>query len=194
MSKKQLRAAQGVEAACILFALNTDAEGMVRLAHSALLPPAYLEGAGAIRFCAEWRAFTHAVITAGLMQHAPNSVLMAYLRQTGNLLRQASTPSGEECCQTSAAPQAAEDQESTAPDSLEAFVDGPFAGYMPLLAQGQQARCPELFCQRLASETARAKGEASPPDDQSKARLAAAMAMLVSAVWDKLENYEILAD
>lgn len=193
MSKKQLSAAQGVEAACILFALNTDAEGMVRLAHSALLPPAYLEGAGAIRFCAEWRAFTHAVITAGLMQHAPNSVLMAYLRQTGNLLRQASVPSGEEGGQP-AAPQAAENQESADPEDLEAFVDGPFAGYMPLLAQGQQARCPELFCQRLASETARAKGEASPPDDQSKARLAAAMAMLVSAVWDKLEHYEILAD
>lgn len=193
MSKKQLSAAQGVEAACILFALNTDVEGMVRLAHSALLPPAYLEGAGAIRFCAEWRAFTHAVITAGLMQHAPNSVLMAYLRQTGNLLRQASVPSGEEGGQP-AAPQAAGNKESAAPEDLEAFVDGPFAGYMPLLAQGQQARCPELFCQRLASETARAKGEASPPDDQSKARLAAAMAMLVSAVWDKLEHYEILAD
>ena len=188
MSKKQLSAAQGVEVACILFTLNTDPEGMVRLAHSALLPPAYLEGPGAIRFCAEWRAFTHAVITAGLMQHAPNSVLMAYLRQTGNLLSRTSAPLNEECGQ------AAEHQETIAPEELESFVDGPFAGYMPLLARGQQARCPDLFCQRLASETARAKGEASPPDDQSKARLAATMAMLVSAVWDKLENYEFLAD
>ncbi len=194
MSKKQLSAAQGVEAACILFAINTDAEGMVRLAHTALLPPAYLEGPGAICFCAEWRAFTHAVITAGLMQHAPNSVLMAYLRQTGNLLNQASAPLREESGPLADTAQAAEKQQPTAPEGLEAFVDGPFAGYMPLLAQGQQARCPDLFCQRLASETARVKGEASPPDDQSKARLAATMAMLVSAVWDKLENYEFLAD
>ncbi len=194
MSKKQLSAAQGVEAACILFALNTDTEGMVRLAHSALLPPAYLEGQGAICFCAEWRAFTHAVITAGLMQHAPNSVLMAYLRQTGNLLNQASVPLREEDNHTGDTAQVGESPQATATQGLEAFVDGPFAGYMPLLAQGQQARCPDLFCQRLASETARAKGEASPPDDQSRARLAATMAMLVSAVWDKLENYEFLAD
>ena len=77
---------------------------------------------------------------------------------------------------------------------LEAFVDGPFAQYMPLLAQGQQSQCPELFCQRLAVETARVRGEATPLDNQSMARLAAIMAMLISAVWDKLEQYEILAD
>ena len=194
MSKKQLSAAQGVEAACILFALNTDTEGMVRLAHSALLPPAYLEGQGAICFCAEWRAFTHAVITAGLMQHAPNSVLMAYLRQTGNLLNQASVPLREEDNHTDDTAQVGESPQATATQGLEAFVDGPFAGYMPLLAQGQQSQCPELFCQRLAVETARVRGEATPLDNQSMARLAAIMAMLISAVWDKLEQYEILAD
>ena len=50
MSKKQLTAAQGIEAACILFAINTDVEGMVRLAHSAQLPSSYLDGPGAISF------------------------------------------------------------------------------------------------------------------------------------------------
>ncbi|MDD4701073.1 MAG: serine/threonine protein kinase [Desulfovibrio sp.] len=227
MSKKQLSAAQGIEAACILFSINTEAEGMVRLAHSVQLPPVYLEGTGAICFCSEWRAFTHAVVTAGLMQYAPNSVLMGYLRQTGNLLHHAANSRGASEAQSASPAQslkpaqpsagpaqsASEAQSSTSvsgptsgpasgptekldnpPLGLEAFVDGLFAQYMPLLAQGEQVQCPELFCQRLAVETAKARGEATPPDDQSKARLAAIMAMLISAVWDKLEQYEILAD
>lgn len=223
MSKKQLSAAQGIEAACILFSINTDTEGVVRLAHSAQLPPVYLEGMGAICFCSEWRAFTHAVVTAGLMQYAPNSVLMGYLRQTGNLLQhaahtqpaspsqpanaaQSTSPSQNEELAQSACPAQNEEpgqpasasgpakEPGNTPQGLEAFVDGPFAQYMPLLAQSEQSQCPELFCQRLAVETARVRGEATPPDNQSKARLAAIMAMLISAVWDKLEQYEILAD
>ena len=194
MSKKQLTAAQGIEAACILFAINTDVEGMVRLAHSAQLPSSYLDGPGAISFCSEWRAFTHAVVTSGLMQYAPNSVLMGYLRQTGNLLRHADQ---SQAAQHGQGADKAEDSGKCTEDAgakLEAFVDGPFAQYMPLLAQGQQSQCPELFCQRLAVETARIRGEATPLDNQSMARLAAIMAMLISAVWDKLEQYEILAD
>ena len=199
MSKKQLSAAQGIEAACILFSINTDAEGMVRLAHSAQLPSVYLEGTGAICFCSEWRAFTHAVVTAGLMQYAPNSVLMGYLRQTGNLLQNAEAQSADQVKPVnqkapSASESASAEKTDGLPSGLEAFVDGPFAQYMPLLAQSEQSQCPELFCQRLAVETARVRGEASPLDDQSKARLAAVMAMLISAVWDKLEQYEILAD
>ena len=182
MEKKRLSAAQGIEAACILFQLNSKAEDILRMAAGIQWPPAHLEGPGAMAFCAEWRAFTHAVITAGLMQHAPNNVLMDYLRQTGNLLRAAEPPAGpgaEGCA---------------APTDLDSFVDGPFARYMPLLAQEQQARCPELFCQQLASDAARTRGEASPPDDHVKARLAAVMAMVISAVWDKLEQYEILPE
>ena len=194
MSKKQLTAAQGIEAACILFAINTDVEGMVRLAHSAQLPSGYLDGPGAICFCSEWRAFTHAVVTAGLMQYAPNSVLMGYLRQTGNLLQHADQNQAAQHCQDADRPEAPGKSTKDAGTELEAFVDGPFAQYMPLLAQGQQSQCPELFCQRLAMETARVRGEATPLDNQSMARLAAIMAMLISAVWDKLEHYEILAD
>ena len=200
MSKKQLSAAQGIEAACILFSINTDAEGMVRLAHSAQLPPVYLEGAGAICFCSEWRAFTHAVVTAGLMQYAPNSVLMGYLRQTGNLLQNAAQAQPTDQAKpvnqqpSQASDPASAEKPGGLPSGLEDFVDGPFAQYMPLLAQSEQSQCPELFCQRLAVETARVRGEASPLDDQSKARLAAVMAMLISAVWDKLEQYDILPD
>ena len=65
---------------------------------------------------------------------------------------------------------------------------------MPLLAQEQQAQCPDLFCQRLAVQAANLRGQATPPDDHAKARLAAIMAMVISAVWDKLEQYDIQPD
>ena len=65
---------------------------------------------------------------------------------------------------------------------------------MPLLAQEQQVRCPELFCQRLAVQAANLRGQATPPDDHAKARLAAVMALIISAVWDKLEQYDIQPD
>lgn len=88
----------------------------------------------------EWLAFVHAVVTAGLMQHAPNSVLAGYLRETGNLLRAAETDAPAES-----------NNAATAGTLAQAdFVDGPFAAYMALLGHGEQAGCPELFCRRLA--------------------------------------------
>lgn len=180
MDKKQLSAARGMEAACILFQLNSKTDAIIAMAQGAQMPAEYLTGPGAAMFCAEWRAFVHAVVTAGLMRHAPNVVFMGYLRQTGNLLADAgSIGDGPR-----------EDAEA----ALTAFVDGPFAQYMPLLAQEQQASCPDLFCQRLAVQAARLRGQATPPDDRAKARLAAIMAMVISAVWDKLEQYEFLAE
>ena len=119
MRKKRLSAAQGTQAACILFELNSRAPAILGMARQALLPEEYLREPGAALLCDEWRAFIHAVVTAGLMQHAPNSVLLAYLRETGNLLAL---------------------------------------------------------------------------DDRVQARLAAVMALVISAVWDKLEQYEILAE
>ena len=181
MSKKQLSAAQGLEAACILFQINSKTADIINMASGAEMPEEYLSGPGAEMFCAEWRAFVHAVVTAAVMHHAPNTVFLAYLRQTGNLLAQAS---GEFDSADEAAVNAA----------LNTFVDGPFAQYMPLLAQEQQAQCPDLFCQRLAMQAANLRGQATPPDDHAKARLAAIMAMVISAVWDKLEQYDIQPD
>ena len=85
MSKKQLSAAQGLEAACILFQINSKTADIINMASGAQMPEEYLSGPGAEMFCAEWRAFVHAVVTAAIMQHAPNTVFLAYLRQTGNL-------------------------------------------------------------------------------------------------------------
>ena len=181
MSKKQLSAAQGMEAACILFQINSKTADIINMASGAQMPQEYLSGPGAEMFCAEWRACVHAVVTAAIMQHAPNTVFLAYLRQTGNLLAAAS--SGFDKADNKAVEAA-----------LNAFVDGPFAQYMPLLALEQQAQCPDLVCQRLAVQAANLRGQATPPDDHAKARLAAIMAMVISAVWDKLEQYDIQAD
>ena len=181
MARKRLCAAQGIEAACILFQLNSKTADILRLAENAGLPPVFTRGAERARLCAEWRAFAHAVVTTGLMQHAPNSVLVGYLRQTGQLLRAAGTDAPDACAAPEAQPAQAD------------FVDGPFAAYMALLTHGEQACCPSLFCRRLA-DAAPALAAHLAQDTRAQARLAAAMALVLSAVWDKLEELEILAD
>ena len=178
--KKPLSAAQGLEAAHILFELNTGAEGILRMAQRSGLPEAFWGGPLAPQLCEEWRAFVHAVVTAGLMQHAPNTVLAAYLRDTGSLLEQAEGHSD-------AAPLA---------ERLEEFVDGPFSAYMPLLAHERQKECLLLFFRRLGLAE---DGDLSDLMDaaslaRAQARVAAVMAMLISAVWDKLEAYDIAAE
>ena len=177
MSKRRLSAQQGIEAACILFQINSRSGAIDAMAQGARMPPEYASGPGAEIFRAEWRAFVHAVVTAGLMQHAPNTVFMGYLRQTVHLLAASASSAAF------ADPQAAE-------SALTSFVDGPFAQYMPLLAREQQAACPDLFCRRLAERSP----SGAVPSNQAKARLAAIMALVISAIWDKLEEYEILAD
>ena len=179
-AKKQLTAAQGMDAACILFELNSKREHIVNLAFGAEIPEACLTEPGALPdFCAEWRAFVHATVTAGLMQHAPNSVLVGYLRRTGELLAATAKAEGASL-HTQAVP--------VSEDSLNAFVDGPFAAYMPLLAQEQPQRCPALFCQRVLPDLP--PGQALPV----QARLAAAMALLLGALNDKLDQYDIRPD
>ena len=181
MGKKKLNAQQGIEAACILFQLNSRSEAIIDMARGAQMPELFFQGDGAKFFCTEWRAFTHAVITTGLMQNAPNSVLMGYLKQTQHLLSAAKTLETPDNMYT--------ENEVT----LDKFIDGPFSQYMPLLAQERQSQCPEIFCQRLAKYVISANGK-SKPNERAKARLAAIMALLISAVNDKLEEYEILAD
>ena len=150
-AKKQLTAAQGMDAACILFELNSKREHIVNLAFGAEIPEACLTEPGALPdFCAEWRAFVHATVTAGLMQHAPNTVLVGYLRRTGELLTATAKAEGASL-HTQAVP--------VTEDSLNAFVDGPFAAYMPLLAQEKQHQCPVLFCRREAPHNARERDD-----------------------------------
>ena len=148
--KKPLSAAQGLQAAHILFELNTGAEEILRMAQRSGLPEVFWGGPLAPNLCEEWRAFVHAVVTAGLMQHAPNSVLVAYLRDT----------------------------------------------YMPLLAHERQKECPLLFFRRLGLTEDGDLFDLMTADALAKAeaRIAAVMAMLISAVQDKLEGYDIAAE
>lgn len=178
--KKPLPAARGVEAAHILFTLNTGTEDILRMAQRSGLPEIFWGGPLAPALCGEWRAFVHAAVTAGLMQHAPNSVLTAYLRDTGFLLEQA------------------EGHADAVPHTtrVEEFVDGPFSAYMELMAQERQKECPLLFFRRLGIS---GEGEASHLMDgdalaRAQGRIAAVMAMLISAIQDKLDAYDIAAD
>ncbi|MDD6181195.1 MAG: serine/threonine protein kinase [Desulfovibrionaceae bacterium] len=163
-AKKPLSFSQGVEAACILFALNTDTTGVLRLAIAAGMPEEYLYGEGQRRMLEEWTAFIHAVVTSGLMRNAPNSVLVAYLRQTKALLQARGGMNEAEA---------------------DAFIDGPFAAYMEQIALEKQQECPRLFFQRLMHKDL--------PDVPAAcaAAIAGTMAMALAAVLDKLEQYDI---
>lgn len=186
-SRRRLTAAEGVEAACILFRLNAESAAILRMASHCGFPSALLAGASARLVCTEWRAFVHAAVTASLMQHAPNEVVLAYLRRTHALLAA--------CAASDAVSSPAPGEAPVAPiapppdeASVNAFVDGPFSAYMPLLAQGDPRACPALFCRRTGLEL--------PPEAAlaAQARLAAVMALLISTFNDKLEAYHITGD
>lgn len=230
MSRKTLSAAQGLEAACIVCSLNSKGAAILGMGRDAGLPENLLHGEGGARLCAEWRAFVHAATATALMQHAPNSVVLAYLRSTDSLLHEAhqedyalglhdaqkkNTPqvhnrahkaastlapegissdaaAAADATSAATATSAAEATSALAPDaasipahSLEAFVDGPFAAYISLLAHERMSHCPALFLARLGADD---------PEARSAARLAAVMALVMSAIGDTLERYDILPD
>lgn len=182
--RRRLSAAEGVQAACILFALNTETAAILRMLGQCGFPPALLQ-AESDALCTEWRAFVHAAVTAALMQHAPAAVVLAYLRHTHHLL------GGETAARPSAGMAASEERppaEHISAETLASFVDGPFSAYMPLLAQAGPQACPALFYERTGAALPR-------PDALAvQARLAAVMALLISTLNDKLDAYEILAD
>lgn len=177
-TRRRLTAAEGVQAAGILYDLNTEQAAILRMAEGCGFPPDLLQGAAARRLCDEWRAFVHAAVTAALMQHAPTGVVLAYLRQTHSLL------SGDPA-EAASRPQPA----TLRADELNAFVDGPFSAYMPLLAQGKPQACPALFCRRAGLELSPEAGGLAV-----QARLAAVMALLISTFNDRLEAYAIQSD
>lgn len=178
--RRRLSGAEGVRAACILFALNTETAAILRMLGQCGFPPALLQ-AESDALCTEWRAFVHAAVTAALMQHAPVDVVLAYLRHTHRLL-------GDAAARSFSATAAHEERilpENLSAEALASFVDGPFSAYMPLLAQAGPQACPALFYERT--------GAAQPRPDALavQARLAAVMAMLISTLNDKLDAYDI---
>ena len=158
--KRRLTLAQAVEAASILFELNTEPKAALAIAARAGLPCATEEEQKA--FLWEWRAYVHAAVLYGLMVQAPNVVVVEYLRVTQDMLHRLGY--GSE--------QAAD------------FVDGAFRAYTEPMVRTQTQECPSVFFKRLLN-----KPMAEVPA-QTVAMISAVMAMVMSATLDKLEQYE----
>lgn len=168
MSKKQLSAIQGVEAACILFQLNSKTADILRLAENAGVPPVYRSDAEKGRLCAEWRAFVHAVVAA--RAYAACAQQCAGRLLEGNR-RVAARGGGA---------RRARPFPQRFPSRAGRLCGRPFAAHMALFAQEQYAHCPALFCERLVHGS-------SPLDARTQARLAAVMALVISAIWTNLK-------
>ena len=164
--RKVLSCTRSVEAACILFELNTRPSQILHLAREAGLPHC-ADTEAERQLCLQWYGFVHAAVVAGLMAHAPNAVVVAYLRGTTGLLA-ARGLSAEESA---------------------AFVDTVFSPYMQLLAEERQRECPALFFQQVCHLPSL---DQVPP--HTVAMISGAMAMTISAVVDKMERYDMRAE
>ena len=158
--KRKLTLAQAVEAAGILFELNTEPKGALSIAARAGLPCG-TDGEKAA-FLWEWRAYVHAAVLYGLMVQAPNVVVVEYLRATQEMLRRLGY----------SAEQATD------------FVDGAFRAYTDPMVRTQTQECPAVFFQRLLGK------ELADVPAATVALISAVMAMVMSATLDKLEQYE----
>jgi hypothetical protein len=158
--KRTLSLAQAVEAASILFELNTDEKGALAIAARAGLPCESAEQRAA--FLWEWRAYVHAAVLYGLMVQAPNVVVVEYLRATRAMLGRLGYDT----------------------EQAEAFVDGAFRAYTDPMVRTQTQECPSVFFQRLLG-----KAIADVPA-QTVALVSGVMAMVMSATLDKLAQYE----
>lgn len=165
--KKELTFREGLEAACILFALNTEKKGVLHLIINAGFPDTFFSGEENIKFTHEWCAFIHAAVATALMQTAPNSILVAYLRQTKNLLQ-------IQC--------------SMDETKSEQFIDGPFAAYMAAMAQEAPKECPTLFFKRLCGK------ELKEMPQKCVQLIAQTMAMAMAEILDRLEHYSIASE
>ena len=158
--KRKLTLAQAVEAAGILFELNTEPKGALSIAARAGLPCGTDGEKDA--FLWEWRAYVHAAVLYGLMVQAPNVVVVEYLRATQDMLRRLGY----------SAEQATD------------FVDGAFRAYTDPMVRTQTQECPAVFFQRLLGK------ELADVPAATVALISAVMAMVMSATLDKLEQYE----
>ncbi len=167
MRKKKLQKNQAVDAGCILFSLNTEPDQVLNMLEHMEKDDFTPKSIDSALFCREWYGFVHAAIVAGLMVHAPNSVLVEYLRNTAALLKTRDIP---------------EEESNT-------FVDKHFSPYMELVGHSEQKSCPQHF---FATVCGIENMENVPP--RALAFISSTMALVLSTVTDKLEQYDILAD
>ena len=160
--KKILSPEQAVQAACILFELNTREQDLLEMAQRAGFPCG--DDASRRALTREWYGFVHAAVVYGLMAQASNQVMAEYLRSTRTLLSQMA---------------------GYTPEQIESFIDDTFSSYIRLMAQNQQKQCPSLFYQRLVGE-----GALETLPKERVAFLSGMMAITMCAILDKLGQYE----
>ena len=160
--KKILSPEQAVQAACILFELNTREQDLLEMAPRAGVPCG--DDASRRALTREWYGFVHAAVVNGLMAQASNQVMAEYLRSTRTLLSQMA---------------------GYTPEQIESFIDDTFSSYIRLMAQNQQKQCPSLFYQRLVGE-----GALETLPKERVAFLSGMMAITMCAILDKLGQYE----
>ena len=153
---------QAVQAACILFELNTREQDLLEMAQRAGVPCG--DDASRRALTREWYGFVHAAVVYGLMAQASNQVMAEYLRSTRTLLSQMA---------------------GYTPEQIESFIDDTFSSYIRLMAQNQQKQCPSLFYQRLVGE-----GALETLPKERVAFLSGMMAITMCAILDKLGQYE----
>ncbi|MBP3730125.1 MAG: hypothetical protein J6I40_01475 [Mailhella sp.] len=158
--RRRLSLAEAVDAARMLFELNTGEQGVLSLARQAGLPADTKENREHLLL--EWRAYVHAAVLYALMVQAPNVVVLEYLRVTQIMLRSLGYSSNEG----------------------KDFVDGAFSAYAEPMVRTQTQECPAVFFRRLLGKDIReVPGHAA-------AMVSGVMAMILSAVMDKLEQYD----
>lgn len=162
--KKQLSCAQSVEAAVILFELNTKKDEIARMAEHAQLPD---DAARSFKIYIEWLAFMHAAIAYTLMHRAPAIVAAEYLRGTRQML-QTYAPAEQQ--------------------NADTFVDKIFTPYVECLVQERQKDCPVLFIQRITGQ------EETTVNPATLRVVSGVMAMALCSVMDALSPYEMLPD
>lgn len=158
--KRKLTVAEAVKAASILFELNTGEAGVLALAAGAGLPCTSDEEKRTLML--EWRAFVHAAVLYGLMVQAPNVVVVEYLRVTQQMLGSL----------------------GYAPKEAEDFVDGAFRAYVDPMVRTKTQECPSVFFRRLLNR------DVAEVPATAAATVSGVMAMIMSAILDKLEQYE----
>ncbi len=167
MTQKTWSRAQAVEGASILFYINTEREQVLQLAKQLEDMGLKCGRKGEELFCRQWYAFVHASVVSRLMVCAPNSVLVDYLRQTTTLLGHRGIPKAE----------------------AKAYVDTYFSPYMDVIARQEPTQCPQLFLKGVYGIE-----DLQGAPAKAVALLSGTMAMLLSAVADKLDQYDIQVD
>ena len=157
---------QAVQAACILFEINTREQDLMEMADRAGIP--HDDETARKTLVREWYGFVHAAVVYGLMAQASNQVMAEYLRSTRTLLSQVA---------------------KYTPEQIEAFIDDTFSGYIRLMAQNQQKQCPALFYQRLLGTDA-----LDTLPKERVAFLSGMMAITMCAILDKLAQYEFAVE